>query len=60
MGEGMVELTNQTTTTLYKPKFGSKKCDVESVTLWVQLTDQTFTTIYMNRNFDQKSSAQKM
>ena len=27
-----------------------KKCDVESVTFWVQLTDQTFTTI-INRNF---------
>ena len=35
---------NQTTTTLYKPKFCSKKCDAESVTLCVQLT--TFTTIY--------------
>ena len=32
MGEGMVELTNETTTTLYKPKFCSKKCNIESVT----------------------------
>ena len=58
MGEGMVELTNLITTTLYKPKFGSKKCDVESVTLWVQSTDQTFTII--NWNFAQKSATQKV
>ena len=35
-----------------------KKCDVESVTLWVQLTDQTFITI--NRNIPQKSATQKV
>ena len=56
----MVELTNQTTTTLYKPKFCSKKCDVESATPWVQLTDQTFKTIYMDGNFAQKSATYKV
>ena len=30
---GMAELTNQTTTSLYEPKFCSKMCDMKSVTL---------------------------
>ena len=33
LGRGMAELTNQTTATLYEPKFCSKKCDMKSVTL---------------------------
>ena len=36
----MVELTNQTTNTLYKPKFCSKKCNIDSVTPWLGPVDR--------------------